>query len=72
MFEGIIAIIEAWFYREMPPEGWECNCDRSPRIQEASCVFCNARLGSSSNDVLHVYQLLRQIVDFVDHRNAEN
>jgi hypothetical protein len=72
MFEGLIAIIEAWFYREMPAEGWECSCDRVSRSQEATCIFCGATASSSSDDILHVYQLLRQIVGFIDSRNAEN
>jgi hypothetical protein len=72
MFEGLIAVIEAWIYREMPREGWECVCDRGSRIQEATCTLCGTNISSTSSDVLHVYQLLKQIVGFIDDRSAEN
>lgn len=72
MFEGLIAIIEAWFYREMPSEGWECRCDRDPRDQENTCVLCGANLASNSGDVLRVYNQLKQIVGFIDERSTEN
>lgn len=69
MFEGIIAIIEAWIYREMPREGWECVCDRTTRTQETSCALCGTNLGTSRDDVLHVYKLLREVVGLIDDRD---
>ena len=69
MFEGIIDIIEAWIYREMPREGWECLCDGSSRVQEAACPHCGTSSGTAARDVLYVYDLLKQIAGFVDSRD---
>ena len=68
--EGVISIIEAWIYREMPREGWECNCDRGERSQEDTCHICGASFGTTSRDVLHVYNILREIVNFIAERGA--
>jgi hypothetical protein len=70
IIEGVISIIEAWLYREMPSEGWECHCDRGTRVQEDTCHLCGASFGSSSRDVLHVYNILREIVNFIADRSA--
>jgi hypothetical protein len=69
IFEGVIAVIEAWVYREMPREGWQCSCDRGTRVSEDTCHLCGAASGTNSRDVVHVYNLLREIVNFIDERS---
>jgi len=54
----------------MPSEGWECHCDRGTRVQEDTCHLCGASFGTSSRDVLHVYNILREVVNFIAERGA--
>jgi hypothetical protein len=69
MFEGLLAIIEAWFTREMSHRGWEHSDYRSTSIGEETHDVHGVDAWPDLGDLRDVYSLLEQVVERIHSRD---
>jgi hypothetical protein len=72
MFEGLIAIIEAWLTREMSDRRWAAYNNRGPLNWETIDDVHSLDVWADLGDLRDVYTFLEQAVDRIHERDQEN
>jgi hypothetical protein len=72
MFEGLLAIIEAWLTRELSCRRWEDHSYRTAAYRETITDMHSLDNCIDLRDLRDVYHLLEQVVDRINTRDAEN